>query len=62
MPQLDLSTFPSQLFWLAVVFIVLYVLMARLGLPKIGTVLAERRQRIEEIGRASCRERVSECV
>jgi len=47
MPQLDASTFPSQLFWLAVAFIVLYVLMARVGLPRIANVMAERRQRIE---------------
>src|SRR5271157_3555225 len=43
MPQLDFSTFPSQLFWLAVVFVVLYLLMARIGLPKVGAVIAERK-------------------
>jgi len=63
MPQLDASTFPSQLFWLAVMFIVLYVLMARLGLPKIGGVLVERRTRIEgDIGRAQQMKAEAEAV
>jgi len=47
MPQLDLSTFPSQIFWLAVFFVVLYVLMKRLALPKIEKIIEERRARVE---------------
>jgi F-type H+-transporting ATPase subunit b len=47
MPQLDLSTFPSQIFWLAVFFVVLYVLMARLALPRIEKIIEERRARVE---------------
>ena len=47
MPQLDVATFPSQLFWLAVCFIALYVVMAKFGLPRVGAILAERRGRIE---------------
>lgn len=47
MPQLDLSTFPSQIFWLAVFFVVLYLLMAKLAMPKIERVVDERRRRIE---------------
>lgn len=63
MPQLDASTFPSQLFWLAVTFIILYVLMARLGLPKIGTMLAARRARIEgDLGRAQQMKAEAEAV
>jgi F-type H+-transporting ATPase subunit b len=47
MPQLDLSTFPSQIFWLAVFFVVLYLLMARLALPRIEKIIDERRNRVE---------------
>lgn len=54
MPQLDLSTFPSQLLWLAVVFLILYVLMARVGLPRVGKMIILRKQRIEDdLGRAA---------
>jgi F-type H+-transporting ATPase subunit b len=47
MPQLDLSTFPSQIFWLAVFFVVLYLLMAKLAIPRIERVIDERRNRVE---------------
>jgi F-type H+-transporting ATPase subunit b len=46
MPQLDVSTFPTQLFWLFLSFVVLYFLMARLGLPRIGNIIAARRDRV----------------
>src|SRR6266849_5060015 len=47
MPQLDLSTFPSQIFWLAVFFVVLYLLMTKLAIPRIERVIDERRARVE---------------
>jgi F-type H+-transporting ATPase subunit b len=47
MPQLDVSTFPSQVFWLVVTFAVLYVLMAKLALPRIEAAVEGRRTRIE---------------
>jgi len=42
MPQLDFATWPNQLFWLAVTLVVIYLLLTRLVLPRIGAVLAER--------------------
>lgn len=42
MPQLDFSTFPNQIFWLAVTLVVLYLILSRIALPRIGSVLAER--------------------
>jgi F-type H+-transporting ATPase subunit b len=47
MPQLDVSTFPTQLFWLAITFVALYVLMATLGLPRIGRIIDSRRGRVD---------------
>lgn len=48
MPQLDVSTYPEQMFWLAVTFIVLYLLMKYLALPQVGAALAARRRQIEK--------------
>lgn len=42
MPQLDFSTWPNQIFWLAVTLIVIYMVLSRVALPRIGAVLAER--------------------
>jgi len=47
MPQLDATTFVPQLFWLAVTFVVLYVLMKRLALPRVGAAIAARRARLD---------------
>lgn len=47
MPQLDIATFPPQLIWLAITFLFLYAVMATVGLPRVGGVLAARRARIE---------------
>jgi F-type H+-transporting ATPase subunit b len=42
MPQLDFSTWPNQFFWLAVTLVVIYLVLSRVALPRIGAVLAER--------------------
>ena len=42
MPQLDFSTFPNQIFWLVITLIVIYLILSRVALPRIGAVLAER--------------------
>lgn len=42
MPQLEFSTFPNQIFWLVVTMVVLYLILSRVALPRIGSVLAER--------------------
>lgn len=46
MPQLDLSSFPSQLFWLVVTFIFLYVVLKKAALPGVREVLQSRQDRI----------------
>lgn len=46
MPQLDFSTFPNQIFWLVVTLIVIYFILSRVALPRIGAVLAERQSTI----------------
>ncbi len=46
MPQLDFTTYLPQIFWLLVTFTVLYILMAKVALPRIGEVIEERRDRI----------------
>lgn len=46
MPQLDFSTFPNQIFWLLVTLVVIYLILTRVALPRIGSVLAERASKI----------------
>jgi F-type H+-transporting ATPase subunit b len=48
LPQLKVGTWPSQLFWLVVIFGLGYVFMARVVTPRIGSVLEERRTRLDE--------------
>jgi len=47
-PPFDSQHFPSQVFWLALSFILLYVLMSRIALPRIGSIFAERQKRISD--------------
>lgn len=47
-PPFDISTYTSQLFWLAISFTLLYFLLSRWLLPKIGSAIEERRDRIAD--------------
>jgi F-type H+-transporting ATPase subunit b len=48
LPQMDTETFASQLIWLALTFAFLYLMMSKVALPRIATVLEERRDRIAD--------------
>lgn len=48
MPQLDISTYPSQVFWLAVMFGVLFLIMWRIVGPRIADTLESRQTRISD--------------
>jgi F-type H+-transporting ATPase subunit b len=41
-PPFQAEHFPSQLLWLAVSFVLLYALMSRIALPRIGAIMAAR--------------------
>ena len=47
-PPFEKETFASQLVWLAITFVLLYVLMARVALPRIGGIFAARAKRIAD--------------
>jgi F-type H+-transporting ATPase subunit b len=52
-PPFDTTTFPSQIFWFAITFTVLLVVMWRFVVPRIGGTIADRKARIaSELGRA----------
>jgi len=47
-PPFDPTYFVSQLFWLAISFVVLYAVLSRFVLPRIGSIIEERRDRIAD--------------
>ena len=48
LPQLDVSTYSAQVVWLVITFVILYVLMSKVALPRIGEVLEERQNKIDD--------------
>ena len=46
LPQLDFTTWPTQIFWLVVSFGLAYLLMWRIVTPAIGSVLEERHTQV----------------
>ena len=48
LPQLDIETYASKIFWLIVTFLVLYFLVAKIAMPRIAEVLEGRQERIED--------------
>ncbi len=47
-PPFNSTYFAAQLVWLAITFGVLYLLMSRIALPRIGSILEARRARISD--------------
>lgn len=42
LPQLDVTTFANQIFWLVLTMLLLYWVLSRIALPRIGGVIADR--------------------
>src|SRR6516165_3486504 len=47
-PPFEAEHFPSQLVWLAISFVLLYALMSRIALPRIGAIMAARSKVISD--------------
>src|SRR5579863_10361696 len=45
-PPFQKEHFPSQLLWLVVFFVALYLLAAKWALPRVGSILRDRQRRI----------------
>ncbi len=63
MPQLDPSTFGTQLFWLFVAFTVLFLIVWKVALPRITDVREVRQNRIDDdLDKASSMKEEAESV
>ena len=63
LPQLDVTSFAGQLFWLVISFVTLYLVISRVAVPKISGVLADRQARIKgDLDSAADAKRASEAA
>ncbi len=46
MPQLEFGAFPNQIFWMVVALVIIYLIISKIALPRIGGVLEERHDTI----------------
>nr|WP_273501664.1 F0F1 ATP synthase subunit B' [Paracoccus sphaerophysae] len=42
MPQLDFATFGNQIFWLLVALALIYLILSRVAIPRLGRILGDR--------------------
>jgi len=47
-PPFDPSHYPSQILWLAIIFGLFYLFLKRMALPRVGSILEVRSQRISQ--------------
>ena len=60
-PPFDPAFFPSQLFWFFLTFIVLYILLSKVFLPRVAETIEERGSRIaDDLDQASRMQREAE--
>ncbi len=48
MPQLDITTYTSQLFWLCICFFSMYFIMAKIIIPRIADIIDQRQSKIDD--------------
>ena len=48
MPQLDISTFSTQIVWLVITFSTLFLIMWRIAVPRISDALEQRQKRMDD--------------
>lgn len=48
LPQLDVSTYPSQIFWLFIFFVLLHLILSRMILPAISATIQKRNLHIQD--------------
>jgi F-type H+-transporting ATPase subunit b len=53
MPQLEFADYAPQIVWLTISFVILYLILSRIALPRVASVLDERERQVQsDIDRA----------